>query len=280
MNYRKYIKSDAWYAKQQAKLEASNGKCECEGGCIRDATQIHHLHYDTLGNEGMEDLLALCPKCHMAKSPKVRNFYGNPVRNCCLVEGQQELEKILPYNVWNEANFHYITSPTELYDKVALELQTDPVIVALLDNCGLMIACGDMSVTDKVTQVINNFVDVVHDDHDGGDIYVLKPDVKKIFLTSAEELLEQNPDSISIECWLDQNKDERIVSDRTVEGGMERNRGTSRKYFAKSSCPYCRKPSRFKDPSICATCFNEGKGTDEERTVYYNRNKHKGSITG
>ena len=76
LDYQKYMRSKEWKAKRQAKLESCDHKCECEGGCYRKATQIHHLHYDTLGEEGMEDLQALCPKCHMQKS-HVKGFYGN-----------------------------------------------------------------------------------------------------------------------------------------------------------------------------------------------------------
>ena len=68
MNYRKYMQSEAWKEKRQAKLDACSGKCECEGGCTREATQIHHHHYDSLGNESLDDLQALCPECHMQKS--------------------------------------------------------------------------------------------------------------------------------------------------------------------------------------------------------------------
>ena len=64
LGYQKYMRSKEWKAKRQKKLEACDHKCECEGGCYRKATQIHHLHYDTLGKESMEDLQALCPKCH------------------------------------------------------------------------------------------------------------------------------------------------------------------------------------------------------------------------
>ena len=109
VDYQKYIRSKEWDAKRQEKLEACNHRCECEGGCYRKATQIHHLHYDTLGNESMEDLQALCPKCHMKKSG-VREFYGSVPRYCCQTEPKDEsenLSKILPYSVWNEANFHY-----------------------------------------------------------------------------------------------------------------------------------------------------------------------------
>ena len=164
MNYRKYMQSKSWKEKRQAKLDARSGKCECKGGCTREATQVHHLHYDSLGNESLDDLQALCPKCHMQKS-KVRNFYGNTHYRCCLKEGEQSPEKILPYHVWNEANFYYEMGDKERYDKIALELEADPVIVALLDHLGLMFACGDIGVSDAVTEAIGRFVDIVKEDH-------------------------------------------------------------------------------------------------------------------
>ena len=52
VNYQKYMRSKEWKAKRQEKLEACKHKCECAGGCYRKATQVHHLHYDTLGDEG------------------------------------------------------------------------------------------------------------------------------------------------------------------------------------------------------------------------------------
>ena len=194
MNYRKYIQSKAWKEKCQAKLDACSGKCECEGGCTREATQVHHLHYDSLGNESLDDLQALCPKCHMQKS-KVRNFYGNTDYKCCLKEGEQSPENILPYDVWNEANFHYQMAnglgsnprSKEDYNRIALELETDPVIVALLDNLGIMFACGDIEVCDAVTESIGRFVDIVEGDHwlsGYADIaYQIKPEFQKFFQT-------------------------------------------------------------------------------------------------
>ena len=194
MNNRKYMQSKAWKEKRQAKLDACSGKCECEGGCTREATQVHHLHYDSLGNESLDDLQALCPKCHMQKS-KVRNFYGNIHYTCCLKEGEQSPEKILPYELWNEANFHYQMAAglgsnprsKEDYNRIALELETDPVIVALLDNLGIMFACGDIEVCDAVTEAIGMFVDIVEGDHwlsGYADIaYQIKPEFQKFFQT-------------------------------------------------------------------------------------------------
>ncbi len=192
MNYKKYVKSDEWKAKRQAKLEDCQYKCECEGGCSRQATQVHHLHYDTLGNESFGDLQALCPKCHMKKH-NIRGFYGNVPRNCCQHSSEVEQpEKILPYNVWHEANFHFAMDELK-YQLIAKKLGTIPVIAALLDNLGIMFACGDLAVTDQVTQAINEFADVVpakKADLEGYcDIaYKVKPEFEKCFEISEEEL--------------------------------------------------------------------------------------------
>ena len=192
MNYKAYMRSDEWKALRQKKLEACQHKCECEGGCYREATQVHHLHYETLGEESLEDLQALCAKCHMSKSPKVRNFYGNPVRNCCLVEGQQEVEKTLPYHVWNEANFH-LQINTPKYRLIGAKLGTEPLLAALLDNLGILFACGDIAVEDKVTAAISQFADVVSAEE--ADLkgycdvaYKIKPEFEKCFEVSEEEV--------------------------------------------------------------------------------------------
>ena len=187
LDYQKYMRSKEWKAKREEKLEACNHKCECEGGCYRTATQIHHLHYDTLGNESMEDLQALCPKCHMQKSG-VREFYGNVPRYCCQTEPIEESEspkKILPYAVWHEANFHYQMDPDK-YEKIANELGTDPVIASLLDNLEIMFACGDIAVPPEVTKAIEDYADVVPASEAGLEgycdtAYRIKPEFRQYF---------------------------------------------------------------------------------------------------
>ena len=192
MDYKKYVKSDKWKNKRRTKLEDCQYKCECEGGCSRQATQVHHLHYDTLGNESFEDLQALCPKCHMKKH-NLRNFYGNVSRDCCQKSPEeQQPEKILPYNVWHEANFYFQIDSLK-YQLIAEKLGTIPQIAALLDNFGILFACDDMAVTDRVTQAINQFADIVpakEVDLDGYcDVaYKIKPEFEKCFEISEEEL--------------------------------------------------------------------------------------------
>jgi len=61
VKYIEYMKSDAWREKRGLVLERSGGKCE---KCGFEACDVHHLTYERLGNESMDDLQALCLKCH------------------------------------------------------------------------------------------------------------------------------------------------------------------------------------------------------------------------
>ena len=75
----------------------------------------------------------------------------------------------------------------EDYNRIALELETDPVIVALLDSLGIMFGCADIEVCDAVTKSIGRFVDIVEGDHwlsGYADIaYQIKPEFQKFFQT-------------------------------------------------------------------------------------------------
>lgn len=62
--YQKHLKSQKWREIRQVKLQSVNYKCEWCGE--KDSLQVHHKHYDTLGDEGTKDLLALCQSCHWA----------------------------------------------------------------------------------------------------------------------------------------------------------------------------------------------------------------------
>ena len=49
-----------------------NPICQREN-CTNIATQVHHLHYDTLGKEDIgKDLQAICGECHYALSKTQR----------------------------------------------------------------------------------------------------------------------------------------------------------------------------------------------------------------
>ena len=118
----------------------------------------------------------------------VRGFYGDVPRYCCQTEPIDESEKpekILPYSVWNEANFHY-QMDSDKYEGIASQLGTDPVIASLLDNLGILFACGEMAVEPKTTKAIEDYADVVPASEAGLDVfrvsvYRIKPEFQKYF---------------------------------------------------------------------------------------------------
>lgn len=59
--YNDYIKSDKWKEKSQEVLKKANFKCDM---CGNTATEVHHLNYEHLGDEPLEDLQPLCHECH------------------------------------------------------------------------------------------------------------------------------------------------------------------------------------------------------------------------
>lgn len=60
--YLEYLRSEAWRLKRAERLEIAQGKCAaCD---VRTALHVHHLTYERLGNENMEDLLPLCSWHH------------------------------------------------------------------------------------------------------------------------------------------------------------------------------------------------------------------------
>ena len=76
---------------------------------------------------------------------------------------------------------------------IARKLGAEPIIAALLDNLGILFACGDIAVEDKTTQAISQLADVVPAEEAGLkgfriDVYKIKPEFEKCFEVSEEEL--------------------------------------------------------------------------------------------
>jgi hypothetical protein len=60
--YQAYLNSQAWQIKRQTILKRDNYLCQyCKS---YEATQVHHLCYDNLGNESDFELLSVCHPCH------------------------------------------------------------------------------------------------------------------------------------------------------------------------------------------------------------------------
>lgn len=60
--YLAHLKSPYWDSLRRDVVARANGMCEMCGE--RRLTQVHHLHYDTLGHETLNDVEGLCARCH------------------------------------------------------------------------------------------------------------------------------------------------------------------------------------------------------------------------
>ena len=62
VDYRAYIRSSKWQEIRQRALNRAGNRCEkCQAVGRLD---VHHLTYDRLGSELLEDLLVVCEACH------------------------------------------------------------------------------------------------------------------------------------------------------------------------------------------------------------------------
>lgn len=66
--YRAYLASREWAVLKEHVRARSGGRCErCREG---DHEQTHHLTYERIGHEHLEDLLGVCEACHLFLSAK------------------------------------------------------------------------------------------------------------------------------------------------------------------------------------------------------------------
>ena len=62
MSYQDYINSWMWKDKRDLVLRLRGYECERCGS--KKHLNVHHLTYETIGNEGDEDMIVLCRNCH------------------------------------------------------------------------------------------------------------------------------------------------------------------------------------------------------------------------
>ena len=60
--YHEYMKSPEWKAKREERLKHDKYQCQLCHTAIN--LVVHHLTYDRLGDEDLNDLVTLCKKCH------------------------------------------------------------------------------------------------------------------------------------------------------------------------------------------------------------------------
>jgi 5-methylcytosine-specific restriction endonuclease McrA len=60
--YQEYLQSEMWQDKKNLILEIAEYKCQKCGS--KKNLQVHHLNYDSVGNENQHDVIVLCKNCH------------------------------------------------------------------------------------------------------------------------------------------------------------------------------------------------------------------------
>lgn len=71
MTYEEYINSTQWKHKRLVRLKIDKFQCRT---CRNDKDlEVHHVTYDNLFNEPMEDLITLCKQCHKAITNVIRD---------------------------------------------------------------------------------------------------------------------------------------------------------------------------------------------------------------
>ena len=74
-NYHDYLKSQEWQEKRSERLLIDQYKCQRCGSPMH--LNVHHLNYDSVGNEDVyNDLITLCKYCHQIIEDQ-KNSYKN-----------------------------------------------------------------------------------------------------------------------------------------------------------------------------------------------------------
>ena len=66
-DYKRYLRCKHWQNLRQQVLNRAGGRCEnCGYQPWRPGQlQVHHRSYERIGHEDLNDLIVLCPRCHM-----------------------------------------------------------------------------------------------------------------------------------------------------------------------------------------------------------------------
>ena len=71
--YVEHLMSDKWRQTKLARLSIDNFKCQqCSKPITAETSHCHCITYQNLGDEGMKDVVSVCPQCHNA----IHEFYG------------------------------------------------------------------------------------------------------------------------------------------------------------------------------------------------------------
>jgi 5-methylcytosine-specific restriction endonuclease McrA len=68
--YADYLDSEHWKARSNLARERDGRQCRDCGS--KQNLNVHHLTYDRLGEERLDDLITLCRGCHLARHPQAK----------------------------------------------------------------------------------------------------------------------------------------------------------------------------------------------------------------
>jgi len=60
----KYLQSNEWRKLKSRRLKLANNKCEAKNCSNTKNLDLHHIDYDSLGHEDINDVRIVCRKCH------------------------------------------------------------------------------------------------------------------------------------------------------------------------------------------------------------------------
>lgn len=88
VDYHAYLLSESWRLKRGIVIRLCGFQCQRCGRKhdFKNRLQVHHYTYERLGNENLEDLVALCKSCHKIAdkeritNPTKRYKYERPKR--------------------------------------------------------------------------------------------------------------------------------------------------------------------------------------------------------
>ena len=72
-DYVKHLMSEKWKQTKLTRLLIDDFKCQqCNKPITAETSHCHHITYQNLGDEGMKDVVSVCPQCHN----KIHEFHG------------------------------------------------------------------------------------------------------------------------------------------------------------------------------------------------------------
>lgn len=111
INYKEYLKSDYWLGIREQVYERDGHKCK-----LCDSPKnicVHHLSYENLYNEKLEDLVTLCRKCHYIIHKENPFADYQSYRYYVLLKEKED-----KYKKFKETFIHNLDTIVGLYNKI------------------------------------------------------------------------------------------------------------------------------------------------------------------